>query len=148
MTGIDPDRSRIMRAVRSKNTKPEIAVRRTLHALGFRFRLHRKDLPGSPDIVLPRWRAVVFVHGCFWHGHDCPKSTIPATRPEFWEAKFRRNIERDKQAKECLKAQGWRVVVLWECALVGRGRLPPDRVAEKLASFLQSQLIETEIRGA
>lgn len=145
MTEVDPQRSRIMRAVRSKDTKPELLVRRCLHALGFRFRLHRRDLPGSPDIVLPRWRAVVFVHGCFWHLHGCPKSRMPATRREFWETKLRRNAERDGEAREFLKASGWRVFVVWECALTGPRRLPPEVLAERLLALLASDLDEGRI---
>lgn len=146
MTEVDPERSRIMRAVRSKDTKPEMLVRRCLHALGFRFRLHRRDLPGNPDIVLPRWRAVVFVHGCFWHLHGCPKSRMPATRREFWEAKLRRNVERDAAAKKLLKAGGWRVFVVWECALMGPGRLSPQILAERLRGLLASDLDEGQIQ--
>lgn len=109
-------RSENMRRVRGKNTAPEVAVRRALHAMGHRFRLHRRDLPGRPDIVLPKHRTVIFVHGCFWHRHeDCSRSTMPMVRREFWEAKFTRTVARDAEQAAALEALGWRVVVLWEC---------------------------------
>jgi DNA mismatch endonuclease, patch repair protein len=105
-----------MRAVRGKNTKPELIVRRMLHALGFRFRLHDRRLPGSPDLVLRRHRAVVLVHGCFWHGHEgCRRSRMPSTNVEFWINKLKRNAERDASQVERLTAGGWRVLVVWEC---------------------------------
>lgn len=109
-------RSWNMSRIRSGNTKPEIAVRRTLHFLGYRFRLHRKDLPGKPDIVLPKYRTVIFVHGCFWHRHEnCRYSYNPKSRTEFWQDKFAANIERDKQNAADLKMLGWRQLVIWEC---------------------------------
>lgn len=113
-------RSRMMSGIRSKNTTPELLVRRFLHAQGFRFRIHRKDLPGKPDIVLPKYRAVLFVHGCFWHGHQCRLFRIPQTRTEFWTEKIESNIRRDRLAIESLNSSGWRVGVIWECALKGR----------------------------
>jgi DNA mismatch endonuclease, patch repair protein len=109
-------RSRNMAAIRSRNTRPEVRVRRALHALGFRFRLHRKDLPGRPDIVLPKFQTAIFVHGCFWHCHHCKYgSVIPATRAEFWAAKRGGNMARDRRNAAALRELGWRVVVLWEC---------------------------------
>lgn len=100
------------------NTSPEVKVRSLLHALGFRFRLHRKDLPGRPDIVLPRYRTVIFVHGCFWHRHECCRfAYIPKTRRAFWLRKFSSNVERDKKNQLALRKMGWRVVVVWECQL-------------------------------
>lgn len=125
MEDVSEARSRNMRAVRGTNTRPEMLVRRGLHRRGLRFRLHRRDLPGCPDIVLPRHRAVVFVHGCFWHRHEgCRYATTPATRREFWQNKFTANFERDRRALEGLRAAGWRVAVVWECALKG-DRLEP-----------------------
>ena len=112
----DPKRSKIMRAVPRFNSQPEILVRKTLHSLGLRFRLHRKDLPGTPDIVLPKFKTAIFVHGCFWHRHhNCSKSTIPKTRKSFWEEKFRANVMRDARNEELLRAMGWRVQTIWEC---------------------------------
>ena len=110
------DRRLLMAKVKSKNTKPEIKVRQALHASGFRFRLHRGDLPGRPDIILPRYRTAVFVHGCFWHRHvGCKATTTPRTRRGYWQAKFEANVERDRMAVAALEALGWRVVVIWEC---------------------------------
>ena len=109
-------RSWNMSRIRSGNTKPEIAVRRTLHVLGYRFRLHRKDLPGKPDIVLPKYKTVIFVHGCFWHRHEnCRYSYNPKSRTKFWQDKFAANIERDKRSAADLKMLGWRQLVIWEC---------------------------------
>ena len=129
-------RSRNMAAIRSRNTKPEVRVRRVLHAMGFRFRLHRKDLPGKPDIVLPKFLTAIFVHGCFWHCHRCKYgSVVPATRAEFWAAKRGGNVTRDRRHAVALRRLGWRVVVVWECevrtdaaARVGIERLRIGRV--------------------
>lgn len=116
---VDPrKRSEMMRNIRSANTKPEMTVRRFLHARGFRYRLHDKKLPGSPDIVLPKYRAVVFVHGCFWHHHaGCRYAYLPKSRQDFWKAKFAANRARDKKLVDELQELGWRVLVFWECAL-------------------------------
>ncbi|MCF5686490.1 very short patch repair endonuclease [Pseudomonas sp. PA-1-3F] len=126
-------RSDIMRAVKRAHTAPEIVVRQALHALGLRFRLHRRDLPGSPDIVLPKFRTVVFVHGCFWHRHpDCRYATTPKSRQEYWLPKFEANVGRDARKEAQLRDLGWRVVVMWECetksfeALEARLRLEFD----------------------
>lgn len=109
-------RSRNMAAIRAKNTKPEIRVRSLLHSLGYRFRLHSKNLPGKPDIILPKYRAAIFVHGCFWHCHDCRYGrVVPATRSEFWAMKRAETVARDKRKSSELKACGWRVLTLWEC---------------------------------
>lgn len=113
---VDPVRSRIMSAVGQKDTKPEVIVRRILHALGYRFRLYRRDLPGSPDIVLPKHRTAIFVHGCFWHRHEgCAKATFPKTRQKFWKDKFDANKARDQKAIVALQDLGWTVHVVWEC---------------------------------
>jgi DNA mismatch endonuclease (patch repair protein) len=107
-----------MSAIRSKNTAPEHALRSALHRLGFRFRLNTRKLPGSPDIVLPRYRTAVFVHGCFWHRHPgCRFATTPASRREFWERKFKENVERDYRAQQKLRDAGWVVFVIWECQI-------------------------------
>jgi DNA mismatch endonuclease (patch repair protein) len=105
-----------MARVRGKNTAPELAVRRTLHAMGLRFRLHRKDLPGKPDIVLTRHRLVIFVHGCFWHRHsECRRASVPQTRRNFWSTKFKATMNRDKVQSDLLNAAGWKVLTIWEC---------------------------------
>ena len=115
---VSEQRSRNMSAIKSKNTKPEIAVRKLLHSMGYRFRLHRKDLPGSPDIVLPKYKTFIFVHGCFWHRHEnCKYASTPKTRKEFWENKFNKNIKRDKNNFKELKKLNWKVLVIWECEL-------------------------------
>ncbi|RQP98058.1 very short patch repair endonuclease [Burkholderia stagnalis] len=140
-------RSRMMSGIRGSNTRPEIRVRQILHALGFRFRLHDRALPGKPDIILPRWRAVILVHGCFWHGHDCPLFRLPATRPEFWENKIRLNKERDAKAIAALANSGWRVCVVWECALKGRDRIDAGILGARLAEWIRSTAPEAEISG-
>ena len=106
-----------MAAIKGKNTKPEMLVRSWLHRNGFRFRLHRKDLPGTPDIVLPKYRTVIFVHGCFWHSHGCANSVVPNTRRDFWITKLRSNVSLDKQNQKKLWALGWRILIVWECGL-------------------------------
>ena len=110
-------RSAIMSKVRSKNTTPEIAVRKALHTAGYRFRLHRTDLPGKPDIVLPKFRVALFVHGCFWHRHGCQRTTMPSSNVQYWSKKFRRTLERDQRAYEELNKIGWTATVIWECQL-------------------------------
>lgn len=104
-----------MSRVKNANTKPEILVRKLLHKLGYRFRLHNRELPGSPDVVLPRHRKVVFVHGCFWHGHTCPRGKRPTSREDFWNTKLDKNLARDAKAQQELAEAGWNVLVVWEC---------------------------------
>lgn len=134
-----------MSGIRGRNTKPEILVRSLLHREGFRFRLHVRELPGKPDIVLPKYRAAIFVHGCFWHGHDCPLYRLPGTRPDFWRNKIDRNRACDRRARDALLAAGWRVAVVWECALRGAGA-DPGQVAQHLAVWLRGNEPETGIR--
>ena len=128
-------RSRMMAGITGKNTRPELALRGALHARGFRFRLHSKKVHGRPDLVLPKYRAVVFVHGCFWHRHEgCRYATTPATRSEFWQAKFAANVARDRSVRGALLDEGWRVATIWECAL-----RKPDQVSvatDRLAEWL------------
>jgi len=134
-------RHRVMSSIRSKDTTPELAVRRILHALGFRFRLHDRRIPGKPDLVLKRHGTVVFVHGCFWHRHSgCRHATVPATNPEFWSEKFHRNVLRDQRNQAELRRLGWRVVVIWECAV----RKHPDTVAWQLLRILRDPEIGWE----
>jgi DNA mismatch endonuclease (patch repair protein) len=128
-------RSRIMSGIRGRNTKPEILIRSLLHRRGFRFRLDARDLPGRPDIVLPRYRAVIFVHGCFWHGHDCHLFKWPQTRPEFWRDKISRNRANDARAQAALLDADWRVATVWECALRGANR-DLDGVLQRLVDWL------------
>jgi DNA mismatch endonuclease (patch repair protein) len=116
-------RSRMMGGIKGRNTKPERIVRSVAHRLGLRFRLHRADLPGRPDIVFSRHRAVILVHGCFWHRHDCGLAASPKTRPEFWQAKFQANVRRDALTRLQLEEAGWRVIVIWECETRDAGEL-------------------------
>jgi DNA mismatch endonuclease (patch repair protein) len=110
-------RSRMMSGIKGKNSQPEMLVRRMLFAAGYRFRLHRRDLPGTPDIVMPSKKIAIFVHGCFWHAHKgCKYAKVPATRPDFWAAKLQANVERDQKAIETLTTMGWRVLCVWECS--------------------------------
>lgn len=126
-------RSRTMRAVKSKNTSPEILVRRLLHARGYRYRLHGKDLPGCPDVVFPGRKKVLFVHGCFWHGHDCARgSRIPKTNSDYWIKKVARNRARDVASLKHLRLHGWRVLALWECELRDE-----TKVLNRLVRFLR-----------
>lgn len=111
------ERSERMSRIRSQDTKPELIVRRHLHALGFRYRLHVRDLPGKPDLVLPKYRAVVFVEGCFWHGHSCQKGRVPGTNPTFWQSKVEANQARDRRNQRLLRRDGWRIFRVWECQL-------------------------------
>ncbi len=140
-------RSRMMSGIRGKNTRPEMLIRRKLHAMGFRYRLHDKRLSGKPDIVLPKYHAVIFVHGCFWHGHDCHLFKWPATNVTFWEEKIRRNCQLDILNRNLAKKSGWRYLVVWECALKGKGRLPLDDVIQCISSWIKSDFSEYEIRG-
>lgn len=138
-------RSRMMSGIRGKDTKPELLVRKALHGMGFRYRLHDTRLPGRPDIVLPRYKAVVLIHGCFWHGHDCRFFKLPSTRSEFWHKKIARNRANDLSHLEELKELGWREATVWECAL----RKPPDidATVDSLAQWLRGSSPAIEIRG-
>ena len=128
----DAARSALMARVRQKDTKPEIVVRRLAHALGYRFRLHRRDLPGSPDLVFPRLRKVVFVHGCFWHRHPgCVKASTPKRNRAFWQAKFEANVQRDARAVRALRRNGWSIMTVWECQT-----REPERLVGRLRRFL------------
>ena len=137
-------RSRMMSGIRGKNTKPELALRKRLFRSGFRYQLHRKDLPGKPDIVLPRWNAAIFVHGCFWHRHGCKATTTPGTNVDFWRKKFDENIARDRRHIEALQDAGWRVAVVWECSLKGK-RADLNEVARLVREWLMSSEKHTVI---
>lgn len=137
----------MMSGIRGKDTKPELVIRRGLHALGFRYRLHDSALPGKPDLVLPRYRAVILVQGCFWHWHNCHLFKWPSTRPEWWEAKLRRNREKDAESIAALQAAGWRVLEVWECSLKGKTRLPASEVLDRASEWLKSSNSRCSIRG-
>jgi len=136
-----------MAAIRGVDTKPEMMIRRGLHARGFRFRLHDRKLPGRPDVIFPKHRAVLFVHGCFWHGHNCHLFKWPKTRKEFWREKIGANVARDKANIEALHKADWRVGVLWECALKGRRRRPAEDVLEAVSEWLKSSDGDMELEG-
>jgi DNA mismatch endonuclease (patch repair protein) len=140
-------RSRMMAGIRGKDTKPEIIIRRRLHAVGFRYRLHERKLPGKPDLVFPAREAVIFVHGCFWHGHACHLFKWPSTREEFWKAKITRNRENDEKHSIALAEAGWRQAIVWECSLKGKTRLPDGASVELLADWLRSDRAAIEIGG-
>jgi DNA mismatch endonuclease, patch repair protein len=140
-------RSRNMSAIRGENTRPELAVRKALHAAGFRYRLHSRVLPGKPDLVLPKYRAVIFVHGCFWHRHGCSAFKMPAERADFWQRKLQANVDRDRHVQEQLMQQGWRVAQVWECSLRGRNRQPIGVLASTLGDWLGSDLLSIEQIG-
>jgi DNA mismatch endonuclease (patch repair protein) len=149
MDVLTPDqRRRNMSCIRGKNTKPEMLVRRGVHAAGLRFRLHVQELPGRPDIVFPRYRAVALVHGCFWHGHDCPMFKLPATQREFWVEKINANRSRDIRTFEALLEQRWRVLTVWECSLKGRGRLQHPEVIAQITDFVLGEEWSRVIEGA
>lgn len=140
-------RSRMMSGIRGKDTKPELILRHGLHALGFRYRLHGKDLPGKPDLVFPGRSAVLLANGCFWHGHDCHLFKWPKTHEDWWRAKIDRNREVDAHARSALASLGWRVGVVWECSLKGKFRLPHESVIDACAVWLRSDSPDFEIRG-
>jgi DNA mismatch endonuclease, patch repair protein len=140
-------RSRMMAGIKGKDTKPELVVRHGLHALGFRYLLHDHRLPGKPDMVLPRWHAAIFVHGCFWHGHDCPLFRWPGTRQDFWRQKIGRNQERDAEVEAALDRAGWRMLKIWECSIKGAGRIGVEKVLPLAADWLRSNVRTGEIRG-
>ncbi|MET1414389.1 very short patch repair endonuclease [Roseibium sp. HPY-6] len=140
-------RSRMMAGIKSGNTKPEIVIRSGLHKKGFRFRLHDRKLPGKPDLVFPRHGAVIFVNGCFWHGHDCHLFKWPKTREDFWKNKISSNKARDITNIATIKNAGWRVAVVWECALKGKARLELDSVIDLCSFWLRNGANELEVRG-
>lgn len=140
-------RSRMMAGIRGKDTRPELAVRKALHRRGFRYRLHDRKLPGKPDMSFPRYRAAIFVNGCFWHGHDCHLFKWPASRADFWKKKILRNRQKDRENIDALGKLGWRVLTIWECALKGRASHSMDDIVDKVALWLESGKGHGEISG-
>lgn len=140
-------RSWNMSRIPGKNTRPELTVRSLLHQNGYRFTLQRKDLPGRPDIVLPKYNAVIFVHGCFWHVHECPAFKWPSSRREWWEEKLRGNKDRDERNLGLLLEAGLRVCIVWECSLKGKHKLPPDIVIKELSEWLKSENRYLSLKG-
>jgi DNA mismatch endonuclease (patch repair protein) len=144
-----PTRSRMMSGIRGKDTKPELTIRRGLHRLGFRYALHSRRIPGRPDLVLPKYKALILVHGCFWHGHECHLFKWPGgDRAQFWRDKIDGNKQRDKARLERYKQEGWRIAVVWECSLKGRTRLGDEEVIDRLAAWLQGRNAFIEIFGS
>ncbi|MFP8832864.1 very short patch repair endonuclease [Hydrogenophaga sp. XSHU_21] len=138
-----------MSNIKSKNSKLEMLIRRGLHARGLRFRLHDQSLPGRPDLVFARYNTAAFIHGCFWHVHKCALSKIPMTQQEFWKTKLTANAARDRQAIDALLAARWRVLVIWECALRGTGRLPEGELLDNATDFIRnSALPQLDIAGS
>jgi len=142
-------RSQMMAGITGKNTKPEILVRKILHRIGYRFRLHKKDLPGKPDIVLPRYKIAIFVQGCFWHGHEnCHLFRLPKSRTEFWEAKIAGNKVRDDKVLTELSQLGYRILEVWECSLKGKSALEINKIENEMHQFIShSDGMHCEIRG-
>lgn len=145
---LTPEQRRLnMSHIRDRDTKPELLRRRGLHARGLRFRLHRKDLPGCPDLVFPRFHAVVFVHGCFWHGHSCPMFKMPATHTTFWRRKIEQNRKRDQMAQAELIQDHWRVLTVWECSLRGPSRQPVEAVVDAIVQWLDLEELVGTVQG-
>ena len=140
-------RSRMMSGIKGKNTKPELLIRKALFARGFRYRLHDKKLPGKPDLVLPKYKAVISIHGCFWHGHNCHLFKWPKSNQEFWENKLNSNIKNDKKNSTLLLDIGWRVMTIWECATKGKERIELEEIVSRIESWLVSDLVKGEIKG-
>jgi DNA mismatch endonuclease, patch repair protein len=140
-------RSRMMSGIKGKNTKPELIIREALFKKGFRFKIHDKKLPGKPDLVLPKYDAVIFIHGCFWHRHNCHLFKWPSTRPEFWKTKINRNVEVDKQNYKQLKKESWYILTIWECALKGKTRRPLDEVIQRTIHWLEYETRNKQIKG-
>ena len=140
-------RSRMMAGIRGKDTKPETSVRKALHRRGYRYRLHNPKLPGKPDLAFTSRKAVIMVHGCFWHGHGCNLFRWPSTRELFWRTKINRNRDRDSQMQQALQSLGWRVLVVWECALKGREKKPFEEVVDGISLWLDEGSANAEIQG-
>lgn len=145
---VDPlTRSRMMSCIRSGNTKPELILRKILHKTGFRYRLHDSGIPGKPDLVFPRYHAVLFVHGCFWHGHVCPFFRLPGTRTEFWKNKIQKNRERDMRVRNLLLEKGWRVATVWECTFRSKPKSFIENRMKQMIDWIKSDSREIEISG-
>ena len=140
-------RSQVMSAIRSKNTKPELQLRKALHAKGYRFRLHNRHLPGTPDLMFRRFNAVLFVNGCFWHGHDCSLFRLPSTNQDFWKNKILSNRERDAKVYGLLSNHGWRILTVWECSLRGKGKMEFEKLVNTIEDWLNNSIEINEIRS-
>ncbi|WP_285762771.1 very short patch repair endonuclease [Biformimicrobium ophioploci] len=138
-------RSEMMAGIGRKDTKPELMIRKALHSLGFRYRLHCGKLPGKPDLVFPRYRAIILVNGCFWHGHHCHLFRLPKTNTQFWKEKIAANCARDRKNQEMYAMRDWRVLIIWECSLKGKTKLPFDEVIDRAVEWLLSDIALAEI---
>lgn len=140
-------RSCMMRGIGSRNTKPELLIRKRLFGMGFRYRINDRTLVGSPDIVFPKYHAVVFIHGCFWHGHDCELFKLPGTHTEFWKEKIETNRNRDAKVLNQLRSEGWRICIVWECAVKGKAQLQRiDITVSKIAEWVRPDYVWMEIK--
>ena len=137
----------MMSGIRGKDTIPELLIRKALFAKGFRYRLHDRRLPGKPDLVFPKYDAVIFIHGCFWHGHDCHLFKWPSTRPEFWKNKINRNREVDERNYKKIKEDGWRILTIWECAIKGKTRLSLEKIVDASEKWLKEGKRDKVIKG-
>jgi DNA mismatch endonuclease (patch repair protein) len=140
-------RSKNMAAIKGRDTKPELIIRKALHHAGFRYRLHAKDLPGKPDLVLPKYNSALFINGCFWHRHDCHLFKWPGTRQDFWKKKIMGNVANDQKKLAMLHDAGWRTGIVWECALKGKTRISEDEAIQHLSEWLKSDHKIIEIQG-
>lgn len=141
------NRSRMMSGIKGKDTKPELVIRKALFAKGFRYKLHDKKLPGKPDLVFPKYHAVIFIHGCFWHRHNCHLFKWPSTRPDFWKEKINRTVDVDKRNYKKLKQDKWYILTVWECAIKGRGKVSFDKMIEQISTWLETGTKDKVIRG-
>jgi len=140
-------RSKMMSGIRGRDTKPELTIRHALHDRGFRYKLHDKNLPGKPDIVLPKYSAVIFINGCFWHKHSCHLFKLPSSNTGFWENKFRTNIKKDKEADSILTELGWRILKVWECSIKGKFKHDFPELIEQISIWIKSDSVYHEIEG-
>lgn len=140
-------RSRMMSGIRSKDTQPELKIRKALFDKGFRYKLHDKKQPGKPDLVLPKYHSVIFIHGCFWHGHNCHLFKWPSTRPDFWKKKIFRNKEVDKRNYRQLKKDGWYILTIWECAIKGRKKKPLENIIDSVIKWIEIEQKDKTIKG-
>ncbi|WP_340123257.1 very short patch repair endonuclease [Methylobacter svalbardensis] len=140
-------RSRMMSGIRGKNTKPEIVIRKGLHARGFRFRLYSTKLPGKPDVMLPKYKALILINGCFWHAHNCHLFKWPSTRKEFWKEKILSNTKRDQENLKYYSGAGWKTLIIWECALKGKTKLPLESILDSIAYWIVYEGTDRNIQG-
>lgn len=140
-------RSRMMSGIRGKDTKPEILIRKGLHARGFRYRLYTTKLPGKPDVMLPKYNALILINGCFWHAHNCHLFKWPSTRKEFWEAKILSNAKRDQENLKYYQTAGWKVMIIWECALKGKTKLPLEYILDLVVHWIKFENCSCSIQG-